>query len=55
VVFEALNSLVVPPVVEGWNLVTDAIGEQLTLASLGEKTAQEALDDAKVILEDIIQ
>jgi multiple sugar transport system substrate-binding protein len=55
VVFEALDSLVVPPVVDGWNLVTDVIGEQLTLASLGEKTAQEALDDAKVSLEELIK
>ncbi len=55
VVFEALDSLVVPPVIEGWNLVTDAIGEQLTLAALGEKSAQQALDDAKDVLEDLIQ
>ncbi len=53
--FEALDSLVVPPVIEGWNLVTDAIGEQLTLAALGEKSAQQALDDAKDVLEDLIQ
>lgn len=54
-VFKALDTLVVPPVIDGWNQVTDAIGEQLDLAVLGEKTPQQALDDAKVALEDIMK
>lgn len=55
VVFEALDSLVVPPVIESWNELTDAVGQELEQAKLGQKTPQEALTDAKAVLEDLIQ
>lgn len=55
VVFEALDSLVVPPVIENWNELTDAVGKELEQAKLGQKTPQEALTDAKAVLEDLIQ
>ncbi len=55
VVFDALETLVVPPAIESWNELTDAVGKQLDMAKLGQKTAQEALDDAKVEVEKLIK
>lgn len=55
VVFEALNTLVVPPVIENWNELTDIVGKELDKAKLGEKTPQEALDAAKTALEELIK
>ena len=55
VVFDALDTLVVPPVIERWNELTDAVGEELLRAAMGEKTPQQALDDAKVVLEGLLQ
>jgi multiple sugar transport system substrate-binding protein len=55
VVFEALNTLVVPPVIESWNELTDIVGQELEQAKLGQKTPEQALQDAKVALEQLIQ
>ncbi len=55
VVFDALDTLVVPPVIENWNELTDVVGKELDKAKLGEKTPQEALDDAKVAIEELIK
>jgi multiple sugar transport system substrate-binding protein len=55
VVFDALETLVVPPVIEKENELTDAVGKQLDMAKLGQKTAKEALDDAKVEIEKLIK
>ncbi len=55
VVFDALDTLVVPPVIENWNALTDAVGKELDEAKLGLKTPQEALDAAKEALEAIIK
>lgn len=55
VVFDALDTLVVPPVIENWNALTDAVGKELDEAKLGMKTPQEALDAAKVALEELIK
>ena len=46
VVFKALDTAVVPPVINNWNQLTDAVGKQLDAAKLGQKTAQQALTDA---------
>lgn len=55
VVFEALDSLVVPPVIENWNELTDIVGKELDQAKLGSKTPEEALKDAKSGLESLIK
>lgn len=55
VVFEALNTLVVPPVIESWNELTDIVGQELEQAKLGQKTPEKALQDAKIALEQLIQ
>lgn len=55
VIFDALNTLVVPPVIEKWNELTDSVGKELDQARLGQKTPQKALDDAKVEVENLIK
>ena len=55
VVLDALKTLVVPPVIEKENELTDVVGKQLDMAKLGQKTAQQALDDAKVEIEKLIK
>ncbi len=50
VVFQALDSLVLPPVgpiADRWNELTSAVGDEITKARLGLITAKEALDNAK--------
>lgn len=54
IVFEALDSLVIPPVIENWNALTDAVGKELDEAKLGMKTSKEALDAAKIELEKLL-
>lgn len=54
VIFEALDTLVVPPVIEQWSELTDIVGKELDQAKLGEKTPEEALRDAKKALEALI-
>jgi len=45
-VFEALDDIVVPPVIEQQAAMQDAVGQQLERAVLGEVSVQEALDAA---------
>ncbi len=54
VVFDALDTLVVPPVIENWNELTDVVGKELDQAKLGTKTPEQALKDAKVEIENLI-
>ena len=46
-VFESLNYLIVPPVIEDYSLMSDIIGQKLAAAAAGTMTAQEALDQAQ--------
>ena len=46
-VFESLDYLVVPPVIEDYALMSDIIGQQLEAAAAGTVTVQEALDEAQ--------
>ncbi len=55
VVFKALDTAVVPPVVAHWNQLTDAVGKELDAARLGQKTAQQALTDAKADIEALMK
>ncbi len=54
IVFKALDTLVVPPVIESWNELTDIVGKELDQAKLGLKTPEQALKDAKKALESLI-
>jgi multiple sugar transport system substrate-binding protein len=54
VVFQALDTAVVPPVVGNWNQLTDAVGKELEAAKLGQKTPAQALADAKVAIEALL-
>ncbi|WLD92600.1 sugar ABC transporter substrate-binding protein [Alkalihalobacillus sp. AL-G] len=55
VVFKALDTLVVPPVIEDWNKLTDAFTKELDKVKLGEKTPEEALNDLQPVVEDLIK
>ncbi len=55
VVFDALNSLVVPPVIEKENEMTDMIGKELDKVKLAEETPKQALDNLQIKLEDLIK
>ncbi|VAW21237.1 N-acetyl-D-glucosamine ABC transporter, substrate-binding protein [hydrothermal vent metagenome] len=46
VIFKALDTAVVPPVIGNWNQLTDVVGKQLDEAKLGRKTPAQALADA---------
>lgn len=46
-VFDSLDYLVVPPVIEDYALMSDIIGECLSAAANGSMTVQEALDQAQ--------
>lgn len=46
-VFESLNYLVMPPVIEDYALMSDIIGQKLAAAADGTITVQEALDQAQ--------
>jgi len=50
-VFESLNYLITTPAIVEFSMTADIIGQQLSAAASGEKTAQEALDDAQAELE----
>lgn len=54
VVFQALDSAVVPPVIGNWNQLTDAVGTQLDEAKLGSKTPEQALKDARTAIEALL-
>lgn len=55
VVFEALDTLVVPPVIEDWSKMTDMFGKELDLVKLGEKKPEEALNFLDNELEKLIK
>lgn len=55
VVFEALKSPVVPPVIEQWNEMTDQIGRELELAASGKQTPAQSLGNAKKKLEALVK
>ncbi|WAA08920.1 ABC transporter substrate-binding protein [Fervidibacillus albus] len=44
VVFEALNSLVLPPAVKEWSKISDMTNQEFEKALLGDKTPQEVLE-----------
>lgn len=54
-VFQALESPVTPPVIERQNEMQDAINALISRVLDGELTAQAALDEAKTILDGLIQ
>ncbi|WP_342029946.1 extracellular solute-binding protein [Devosia insulae] len=54
VVFEALDTAVVPPVIGNWNQLTDAVGKELEAAKLGQKTPEQALKDARTAIEGLL-
>jgi multiple sugar transport system substrate-binding protein len=54
VVFEALDSLVTPPVIEKQQQMQDAVSAVLEQVKLGELTPQEALDQAKTEIEALV-
>jgi hypothetical protein len=49
VVFEALDSAVVPPVIGNWNQLTDAVGKELDEAKLGRKHRCTGIDEGNLI------
>jgi multiple sugar transport system substrate-binding protein len=55
VVFQALDSLVTPPVIEQQTQMQDAVNKLLEQAKAGSLTPQEALDQAKAEIEALIQ
>ncbi|MGJ9385754.1 ABC transporter substrate-binding protein [Salipaludibacillus sp. CF4.18] len=44
-VFEALNSLILPPVVENWSRISDVTNEALESVQFGESSPEEVLND----------
>lgn len=54
VVFQALDSAVVPPVIGNWNQLTDAVGKELDEAKLGRKTPEQALTDAAAAIQGLL-
>ena len=54
VVFNALDSAVVPPVIGNWNQLTDAVGKELDEAKLGRKTPEQALNDAAAAIQGLL-
>jgi multiple sugar transport system substrate-binding protein len=54
-VFQSLEYAIVPPVIERQNEMQDAIGQLLDQVKLRQLTPQEALDQAKMQVEELIQ
>ncbi len=54
VIFQALDTAVVPPVIGNWNQLTDVVGKELDQARLGRKTPAQALKDAKTAIEALL-
>lgn len=55
VVFQALDTLVTPPVIEKQSQMQDAVGKLLDEAKLGSITPQQALDQAKTEIEALLK
>ena len=53
-VFEALDTLVTPPVIEQQSQMQDKVNELLAEAKSGAITPQEALDEAKTAIEGLV-
>lgn len=54
-VFEALDTLVVPPVIEKWSQMTDMFGKELDKVKLGEKAPKDALADIEKNLKPLLK
>jgi len=54
IIFQALDTAVVPPVIGNWNQLTDVVGKQLDEAKLGRKTPAQALADAATAIEALL-
>jgi multiple sugar transport system substrate-binding protein len=54
-VFESLQYSIVPPVIERQNEMQDAVNAAIDLAKLGELSPQEALDQAKAEIEELLR
>ena len=54
-VFDSLKYAIVPPVIERQNEMQDILNTLLEQVKLGQLTAQEALDQAKVQIEELLQ
>ena len=46
-VFDSLDYLVIPPVIEDYSMMSDILDEKLKAAASGSKTVEEALDEAQ--------
>ena len=46
-VFDSLDYLILPPVIEDYSMMSDIIGQKLSAAASGSMTVQEALDEAQ--------
>ncbi|MCM3731145.1 ABC transporter substrate-binding protein [Fictibacillus halophilus] len=55
VVFKALDTLVVPPVIEEWSKMTDMFGKELDKVKLGQATPEEALKNVEKELNTLIK
>jgi len=55
IVFDTLDYLITPPVIEQFAEMGDIIGAELTAAATGAKTPKQALDDAQKALEEKIK
>jgi multiple sugar transport system substrate-binding protein len=54
VVFDALDTAVVPPVIGNWNQLVDVVGAELEAAELGLKTPTDALFDAQAAIQGLL-
>jgi multiple sugar transport system substrate-binding protein len=54
-VFESLEHAIVPPVIERQNEMQDTINNLLEQVKLGQLTPQEALDQAKIEIDELLQ
>ncbi|NHM33621.1 ABC transporter substrate-binding protein [Neobacillus terrae] len=55
VVFDALDTLVVPPVIPEWNKLTDTFTKELDLVKLGKKTPKEALNELQPQVQSLVK
>jgi multiple sugar transport system substrate-binding protein len=54
-VFDSLEYAIVPPVIARQNEMQDSVNQLIEQVTLGQLTAQEALDQAKVAIEELLQ
>ena len=53
-VFEALDTLVLPPVVKNWSKISDVTNQEFEKALNGDKTPKEVLDTLETEYESIM-